>query len=94
MCTTTNSSHIDLEVQKIKFVYSFCNTISTMINSNIRRVNFTNLNDIESHKIIINNIIFLVVSYFDKIYIKIYPKRLKHLNGRMIKKCLPLCYNI
>ena len=55
---------------KIKFICSFCNTTPTIINDNIRKINKTNLNYIEPHRIIIKYVKFLVFNYSNEIFIE------------------------
>ena len=53
---------------KIEFICSFCNTTPVIINGNIRKINKTNLNYIEPHRIIINKYIiiflFIIISFY------------------------------
>ena len=46
--------------QRIEFICEFCHIKPTIINSSIKRINNTNLNYLEPHKIIVNNIAFCV----------------------------------
>ncbi len=62
---------------KIEFICSFCNTTPTIINGNIRKVNKTNLNYIEPHRIIIKGITFLVFNYSNEIFIENLSNRIK-----------------
>ena len=55
---------------KIEFICSFCNTTPTIINGNIRKINKTNLNYIEPHRIIIKGVTFLVFNYSNEIFIE------------------------
>ncbi len=41
--------------QRIEFICEFCHTTPKIINDSIKRINNTNLNYLETHKIIINN---------------------------------------
>ena len=67
---TKEKLEIDNELmKKIEFICSFCNTTPTIINGNIRKINKTNLNYIEPHRIIIKGITFLVFNYSKTIYI-------------------------
>ena len=54
---------------KIEFICSFCNTTPIIINGNIRKINKTNLNYIEPHRIIIKGITFLAFNYSKTIYV-------------------------
>ena len=46
--------------QRIEFICEFCHTTPKIINGSIKRINNTNLNYLESHKIIINNSSFKI----------------------------------
>ena len=46
--------------QHIEFICEFCHTTPKIINGSIKRINNTNLNYLESHKIIINNSSFKI----------------------------------
>ena len=41
--------------QRIEFICEFCHTTPKIINDSIKRINNTNLNYLESYKIIINS---------------------------------------
>ncbi len=56
--------------KKIEFICDFTNNKPTIINGNIRKVDRTNLIYIEPHRIIINNITFLVFNYSNEIFIE------------------------
>lgn len=45
--------------QRIEFICGFCHVTPKIINGSIKRINNTNLNYLEPHKIIVNNITFL-----------------------------------
>lgn len=63
--------HIDGSIKKkLEFICDFCNTTPTFINGSIRKIDKSNLNFIEPHRVIIKNIIFLVFNYSNDIYIK------------------------
>ena len=47
--------------QRIEFICEFCRVTTKIINGSIKRINNTNLNYLELHKIIVNNITFLVL---------------------------------
>ena len=47
--------------QRIEFICEFCHTTPKIINGSIKRINNTNLNSLEPHKIIISNTICLLV---------------------------------
>ena len=50
--------------KKLEFICDFCNTTPTFINGSIRKIDKSNLAYVEPHKVIINNIMFLVYLYF------------------------------
>ena len=56
--------------QRISFICEFCKTTPTFINGSIRKIDKSNLNYIEPHRIIIKNITFLAFNYSTDIYIK------------------------
>lgn len=75
---TKKKLEIDNELKKkIEFICSFCNTTPTIINGNIRKVNKTNLNYIEPHRIIIKGVTFLVFNYSNEIFIENLSNRIK-----------------
>ena len=75
---TKKELEIDNELKnKIEFICSFCNTTPTIINGNIRKVNKTNLNYIEPHRITIKGITFLVFNYSNEIFIENLSNRIK-----------------
>ena len=56
-------------VSRLNVICDFCNTTPTFINGSIRKIDKSNLAYVEPHKVIINNIMFLVFNYSDDIYI-------------------------
>lgn len=75
---TKEKLEIDKDLKKkIEFICSFCNTTSTIINGNIRKINKTNLNYIEPHRIIIKGITFLAFNYSNEIFIENLSKNIK-----------------
>ena len=75
---TKEKLEIDNELKnKIEFICSFCNTTPTIINGNIRKINKTNLNYIEPHRIIIKGITFLAFNYSNEIFIENLSKNIK-----------------
>ena len=56
--------------KKLEFICDFCNTTPTFINGSIRKIDKSNLVYVEPHKVIINNIMFLVFNYSNDVYIK------------------------
>ena len=75
---TKKELEIDNELKKrIEFICSFCNTTPTIINGNIRKINKTNLNYIEPHRIIIKGITFLAFNYSNEIFVENLSNRIK-----------------
>lgn len=75
---TKEKLEIDNELKKkIEFICSFCNTTPTIINGNIRKINKTNLNYIEPHRIIIKGVTFLAFNYSNEIFIENLSKNIK-----------------
>ncbi len=75
---TKKELEIDNELKKkIEFICSFCNTTPTIINGNIRKINKTNLNYIEPHRIIIKGITLLAFNYSNKIFIENLSNKIK-----------------
>ncbi len=75
---TKKELEIDNELKnKIEFICNFCNTKPTIINGNIRKINKTNLNYIEPHRIIIKGVTFLVFNYSNEIFIENLSNRIK-----------------
>ena len=56
--------------KKIEFICDFCNTTPKIINGSIKKIDKTNLTNIETHRIIINNITFLAFNYSNEIFIE------------------------
>ena len=74
---TKKELEIDNELKKkIEFICSFCNTTPTIINGNIRKINKTNLNYIEPHRIIIKGVTFLAFSYSNEIFVENLSQRI------------------
>ncbi len=71
---------IDMEEslkKRLEIICDFCNTTPTIINGSIRKIDKTNLNYVEPHRIIINNIMFLAFNYSNEIYINNLSKKIK-----------------
>lgn len=71
---------IDMEEslkKRLEIICDFCNTTPTIINGSIRKIDKINLNYIEPHRIIINNIMFLAFNYSNEIYINNLSKKIK-----------------
>ena len=74
---TKKKLEIDNELKKkIEFICSFCNTTPTIINGNIRKINKTNLNYIEPHRIIIKGVTFLAFNYSNEIFVENLSQRI------------------
>jgi len=74
------SQKLDMEnslKQRIEFICEFCHTKPTIIEGSIKRIKNSNLNYIEPHKIIVNNITFLAFNYSTDIYINNLSKKIK-----------------
>lgn len=63
--------------KKLEFICDFCNTTPTFINGSIRKIDKSNLAYVEPHKVIINNIVFLVFNYSNDVYIKNFGNKTK-----------------
>ena len=71
---------IDMEEslkKRLEIICDFCNTTPTIINGSIRKIDKTNLNYIEPHRIIINNVMFLAFNYSNEIYINNLSKKIE-----------------
>ena len=71
---------IDMEEslkKRLEIICDFCNTTPTIINGSIRKIDKTNLNYIEPHRIIINNVMFLAFNYSNELYINNLSKKIK-----------------
>ena len=71
---------IDMEEslkKRLEIICDFFNTTPKIINGSIRKIDETNLNYIEPHRIIINNVMFLAFNYFNEIYINNLSKKIK-----------------
>lgn len=63
--------------KRLEIICDFCNTTPTIINGSIRKIDKTNLNYIEPHRVIINNVMFLAFNYSNEIYINNLSKKIK-----------------
>ena len=74
--------------KKLEFICDFCNTTPTFINGSIRKIDKSNLAYVEPHKVIINNIMFLVFNYSNDVYIKNFGNKIKinELEDYLIEK--------
>ena len=87
--------HIDESLKKkLEFICDFCNTTPTFINGSIRKIDKSNLAYVEPHKVIINNIMFLVFNYSNDVYIKNFGNKIKinELEDYLKKLCKLLKY--
>ena len=55
--------------QRLEFICNFCKTTPTIINGSIRKIDKSNLQYVEPHRIIIKDITFLAFNYSTDIYI-------------------------
>ena len=80
--------------KKLEFICDFCNTTPTFINGSIRKIDKSNLVYVEPHKVIINNIMFLVFNYSNDVYIKNFGNKIKinELEDYLKKLCKLLKY--
>ena len=63
--------------QRLEFICEFSKVTPTFINGSIRKLEKTNLTYIEPHRVIINNITFLVFNYSNDVYITNLTKKIK-----------------
>ncbi len=63
--------------QRLEFICEFSKATPTFINGSIRKLERTNLTYIESHKVIIKNITFLVFNYSNDVYISNLTQKIK-----------------
>ena len=63
--------------KKLELICDFCNITPKFINGSIRKIDNTNLSYVEPHRMIINNITFLVFNYSDEIYINNLSNKIK-----------------
>ena len=80
--------------KKLEFICDFCNTTPTFINGSIGKIDKSNLAYVEPHKVIINNIMFLVFNYSNDVYIKNFGNKIKinELEDYLKKMCELLKY--
>ena len=63
--------------KKIDMICEFANVTYKIINGNVRKVDLTNLTYIEPHRLIINDITFLVFNYSNEIFIENLSNKMK-----------------
>lgn len=63
--------------QRLEFICNFCKTTPIFINGSIRKIDKSNLQYVEPHRIIIKDITFLAFNYSNDIYIKNLSNKIK-----------------
>ena len=63
--------------QRLEFICEFSKVTPTFINGSIRKLDKTNISCIEPHRVIIQNITFLVFNYSNDVYISNLAKKIK-----------------
>ena len=63
--------------QRLEFICNFCKTTPTFINGSIRKIDKSNLQYVEPHRIIIKDITFLAFNFSNDIYIKNLSNKIK-----------------
>lgn len=63
--------------QRLEFICNFCKTTPTFTNGSIRKIDKSNLQYVEPHRIIIKDITFLTFNYSNDIYIKNLSNKIK-----------------
>ena len=63
--------------KKIDMICEFANVTYKIINGNVRKIDLTNLTYIEPHRLIINDITFLVFNYSNEIFIENLSNKMK-----------------
>ena len=63
--------------KKIEFICEFAKVQPTIINGSIRKIDKTNLNYIEPHRIIIKDNLYLAFNYSSDIYVQNLGKKIK-----------------
>ena len=66
--------------KKLEFICDFCNITPTFINESIGKIDKSNLAYVEPHKVIINNIMFLVLIILMMFISKTLVIKLKSVN--------------
>ena len=64
-------------VSRLNVICYFCNTIPTIINGSIRRIDKINLTYIEPHRIYIKNNLYIAFNYSSDIYVNNLGKKIK-----------------
>ena len=63
--------------QRLEFICEFSKVTPTFINGSIRKIEKTNISYIEPHRVIIQNITFLVFNYSNDVYISNLTQKIK-----------------
>ena len=63
--------------KKIDMICEFANVSYKVINGSVRKINRTNLTYIEPHRLIINDITFLIFNYSSEIFIENLSNKMK-----------------
>ena len=63
--------------KKLELICDFAKVKPTIINGSFRKIDKTNLTYIEPHRIIINNITFLIFNYSNEIFIENLSNKIK-----------------
>lgn len=63
--------------QRLEFICNFCKITPIIINGSIRKIDKSNLQYVEPHRIIIKDITFLAFNYSNDIYIKNLSNKIK-----------------
>ena len=71
--------------KRLEFICEFSKVSPTFINGSIRKLDKTNITYIEPHRVIINNITFLVFNYSNDVYITNLSKKIRVLIDYKLK---------
>ena len=63
--------------KKIELICKFAKTTPTIINGNIRKIDKTNLTNIEPNRIIIKDKTFLIFNYYNEVFIENLSNKIK-----------------
>ncbi len=63
--------------QRLEFICDFCKTTPIFVNGSIRKIDKSNLQYLEPHRVIIKDITFLAFNYSNDIYIKNLSNKIK-----------------
>lgn len=74
--------------KKLELICEFAGTNTKIINGSIRQVDKTNLTYLEPHRVIINNMTFIVFNYSNEIFIENLSNKIKLSDLEdYLKKC-------